>query len=264
MIISVFNGSKGHVSDELLQRAIRAINVQIERDFEPYWSFGATLRLEGHTQRRRADADGAHYDPLDMRGDALIYVLDHMPPDYDGVHESNFRGVPWGVVGLDVSKKLEEDWTVTLSHEALELVGDPQANLLVQGPHPDHPSRDVFHWFEMCDAVQDQDYQIDGVRVSDFVLPLYFTPDAEAGGRNNFLGEVKGRAVVRSFGVAEGGYVGFFDPHIGKDTQYYAKHDARAAKRSATKGEAHMGRRFRRGERSLKRNAAAAVIAASR
>ena len=34
---------------------------------------------------------------------------------------------------LELSKKLEEEWTVTLSHEALELIGDPEANLLAQG-----------------------------------------------------------------------------------------------------------------------------------
>ena len=39
--------------------------------------------------------------------------------------------------------------------EVLELIGDTQVNLLVQGPHPADPTRVVFHWFEMCDAVQD-------------------------------------------------------------------------------------------------------------
>lgn len=264
MIISVFNGSQGHISDEVMQGAIRAINIQIERDFEPYWSFGATLRLEGHTHRKGGDPDKPHYDPLDMRGDAVIYVMDRMPPDFQGVHDRNFRGVPWGLVGLDVSDELKEEWTITLSHEALELVGDPQANLLVQGPHPEEPVRDVFHWFEMCDAVQDQKYRIDGVAVSDFVLPLYFTPDAERGGRNNFLGEVDGRPPLQSFGVAQGGYVGFFDPIAGKDDQFFAKRDKRAAERSAAKANAHMGRRIRRAERSLKRNIAAAAIAANR
>jgi hypothetical protein len=264
MIISIFNGSNGRISDELMQRAIRAINIQVERDFEPYWSFGATLRLEGHTQRGRGHPHAKHYDPLDMRGDALIYVMDHMPEGYEGVHDKNFRGVPWGVVGLDVSDTLQEEWSVTLSHEALELIGDPQANLLVQGPHPEHPSRDVFHWFEMCDAVQDQEYKIGDVAVSDFVLPLYFTPGAEPGGRNNFLGSIEGHAPLASFGVAHGGYIGFFDPHLGKDTEYYAPDDARAKARSAAKAKAHMGRRFRRAHRSRSRNLAAAAIAAHR
>lgn len=47
MIISVINHTNGQLSDEQVQGAIRAINRQIKEDFEPYWSLGATLRLEG-------------------------------------------------------------------------------------------------------------------------------------------------------------------------------------------------------------------------
>ena len=48
MIISVINLSDGAASDAKLQSAIRAINRQIREDFEPYWGFGARLRLERH------------------------------------------------------------------------------------------------------------------------------------------------------------------------------------------------------------------------
>src|SRR5436853_495964 len=82
----------------------------------------------------------------------------------------------------------QHDRRITLSHEALELLADPEANLLVQGPHPSRPRHKVFHWFEMCDAVQDEHYLIDDVPVSNFVLPLYFTSSDERGGRNDFLG----------------------------------------------------------------------------
>jgi hypothetical protein len=82
---------------------------------------------------------------------------------------------------------LGETWTVTLSHEALELIGDPEVNLLVAGPHPSNSKQDVFHWYEMCNAVQAETYEIDGVAVANFVLPLYFTSSEELGGRNDFL-----------------------------------------------------------------------------
>jgi hypothetical protein len=45
MIISVINFTK--IKDEEVHRVLRAINRQIAEDFEPYWSFGAQLRLEG-------------------------------------------------------------------------------------------------------------------------------------------------------------------------------------------------------------------------
>ena len=45
MIISLINHT--NLPDVAVQQAIRAVNVQIEQDFYPYWSIGATLRLEG-------------------------------------------------------------------------------------------------------------------------------------------------------------------------------------------------------------------------
>jgi hypothetical protein len=51
MIISVVNHTSGKVSDEDLQLVIRAINRQITEDFEPYWNLGATLRLEGRSEK---------------------------------------------------------------------------------------------------------------------------------------------------------------------------------------------------------------------
>jgi hypothetical protein len=106
-----------------------------------------------------------------MRGDAVIYLWDKVSvEDALGYHDRNHRGIPFGFVFTELSKKLGENWTVTLSHEALETIGDPEVNLLVAGPHPSE-ERDVFHWYEMCDAVQDETYEIDGVEVSNFVLP---------------------------------------------------------------------------------------------
>src|SRR5262245_19903218 len=150
MIISVINHSNGQVSDEELQNVIRAINCQIRDDFEPYWSLGATLRLEGKSGRSPSKDD-----LVDMRGDAVLYLWDKVDVDVAlGYHDLNHRGVPFGFVFTELSKQLGESWTVTLSHEALELIGDPEVNLLVVGPHPKDPTRDVFHWYEMCDAVQ--------------------------------------------------------------------------------------------------------------
>src|ERR1044072_1452663 len=145
MIISVINMSAA-ISDGALIRAIRAINRQIAEDFAPFWSFGAQLRLEGKTGRRRKTAGSI--GPADMRGDAILYLRDVVRiTDAEGFHDRHFSGIPYGIVYLELSKKLKEDWTVTLSHEALELLGDPENNLLVQGPHPKNPDRLVCRAF---------------------------------------------------------------------------------------------------------------------
>jgi hypothetical protein len=247
MIISVINLSEGKVQDAELQTVIRAINRQIAEDFAPYWGFGARLRLEGRAGRKKRG-----FDPADMRGDAVLYLHDVARiRDAEGYHNRNACGIPYGFVFLEVSDELEEHWSVTLSHEALELLGDPEANLLVQGPNPTKPKHQVFHWFEMCDAVQDEHYEIDGVQVSNFVLPLYFTSSAERGGRNDFLGSAHDGQTLQSFGVNPGGYIGFFDPAKGRHggmTTY--EPDARAKTRLKVKAQLEVGRGQLRGRRA--------------
>jgi hypothetical protein len=236
MIISVINHTGGTVADERVQEVIRSVNRQIEQDFQPYWGFGATLRLEGK-RGPKPDAQSA----ADMRGDAVLYLWNDSDVDGAlGYHDANFGGIPYGFVFTELSTQLDGDWSVTFSHEALELLADPEVNLLVQGPHPTE-ERYVFHWFEMCDAVQSEPYVIEGVRVSNFVLPLYFTGGDETGSRNDFLG-----TGVRSFATRPGGYIGFFDPQLNSHTTWAAKGDAAALTRIEIKGKAQAARRSQR------------------
>ncbi|HKR62738.1 MAG TPA: hypothetical protein VJZ00_03310, partial [Thermoanaerobaculia bacterium] len=226
MIISVVNHSDGELADADLQQAIRAINRQIHEDFAPYWGMSATLRLEG-----RSVQDPDKLNVPDMRGDAVLYVWNKSDlPGAIGYHFNNNRGIPFGFVFLDIAKQVgDPQGTVTLSHEALELIADPECNLLVMGPHPSE-NREVFHWFEMCDAVQAETYLIDGIRVSNFVLPLYFTGTRdtdEVGARNDFLGTIGADgATLKSFGINTGGYIGFYDPAIGDHDTFSVRGDA--------------------------------------
>ena len=241
MQISVINHTA--IADAELQRVLRAVNRQIESDFAPYWSLSANLRLEGRSGKTPSKQNLA-----DMRGDAVLYLWDEVDVDDAlGYHDLNFRGIPYGFVFTQLAKKLGEHWSVTLSHEALEMIGDPDVNLLVMGRHPSEPGRDVFHWYEMCDAVQAETYEIDGVQLSNFVLPLYFTGGEEAGSRNDFLGAKHKNGRLASFGVNPGGYVGFFDPQT-RDMETFEA-DALAKKRRAEKlkaGKARRGVRYAR------------------
>ncbi len=231
MIISIINATQK--SKEDVQRVIRATNRQLSEDFRRYWHKDVALRLEGWT--------GEQPDPslpLDMRGDAVLYLWDAVNvEDALGYHDLNYRGVPYGFVFTELSAELGEPWSVTLSHEALELAMDPEVNLLAAGPHPDpvEGGRIVYHWYELCDAVQAHTYEIDGVPVSDFVLPLYFTDAEEHQNHNDYLG-----TKLPSFGVGSGGYVGFFDPETGRDASFMQYDDTKAARRKEIK-EQYLG-----------------------
>ena len=238
MIISVINHTKD-IPDEEVHAALRSINRQIEFDFKPYWSVSATLRLEGRSGKR------INRETLsDMRGDAVLYLWDETDlDDALGYHDKNHRGIPFSFVFSQLAEELKESWTITLSHEAIELIGDPQVNLLVQGPHPE-TGKDVFHWYELCDAVQAESYKIDEVDVSNFVLPLYFTSTEERGGRNDFLGRRgKNGKTLESFKVNEGGYIGFFDPKTGDHETFAMKGDKEAARRQEVKTRFRKARR---------------------
>ncbi len=259
MRISVINLTHGLLSDREVISAIRTVNRQIQEDFAPYWNLHGQLRLEGNSSEQPGVDDAE-----DMQGEGIIYLWDKADvPDALGYHEANYRGIPYGFVFIDIATEIGENWTVTFSHEVLELIGDRQANQLVRGPHPHDRNKTVYHWYEMCDAVQDETYEIDGVEVSNFVLPLYFTEGAEAGSRNDFLGTTyrignSGPAeTLRSFGINPGGYIGFFDPDtdgfdtaLGPDADEgkrldYA-HTKRATFRQKRRNKARMARRGNR------------------
>src|SRR5689334_16784118 len=94
MIISIINQAYKEISEDELQGAIRAINIQIREDFEPYWGFGGRLRLEGRTGKEPASDN-----PVDMRGDAIIYLWDtNDVKGAVGKHRKYYSGIPYGII----------------------------------------------------------------------------------------------------------------------------------------------------------------------
>jgi hypothetical protein len=92
-----------------------------------------------------------------------------------GYHDTTPDGRPYGKVFLEPIltnggsfKTGSLSLSVTLSHEALEMAGDPYANWWADGPNQEHA-------LELCDPVEGDSYDIDGVSVSNFVGPRWFS-----------------------------------------------------------------------------------------
>lgn len=195
--IAIINFSS--ILDQDVQNAIRAINRQITEDFMSVWGYGRTLKLHA-----------APFDPLDLNNlgnervnaDSVIYLINESTlPGALGYHDLNASELPIGFVFTDFG-----DWTVTLSHEVLELILDPTANIFVPGPDPRDSNNWLLHTYEVCDAVESTSYNIDGIWVSNFLTSNYFSEGDALGTRNDFLG-----VGVKSFGVIPNSHLGVFN-----------------------------------------------------
>ncbi len=212
--LAVINFTTTLNDDEVLQ-AIHAVNRQINENFAPIWGYARTPQFFV-PNFHPADPDTLAQEKVNA--DSVMYLVDEASVKGAlGFHDLNARDLPVGFVFVLDPK----DWTTTLSHETLELILDPTVNVLVPGPDPRNPGRTVLHSYEACDAVERLSYVIDGVRVSDFVTPSYFTRGEVPGKRNDFLG-----VGVKSFGVTKGSHVAFLDPSVGKFVTVVGKEGA--------------------------------------
>ena len=209
------------LEDNAVIAAINAVNRQINENFLPIW--GCARALEFFTPAFDP-ADEKTLAEEDVPADSVMYLVDEASvPGALGFHDLNTKDLPFGFVFvLDPN-----DWTTTLSHECLELILDPAASAMVPGPDPNNSRNTVLHAYEACDAVERLSYQIDGITVSDFVTPSYFTPGEAKGRRNDFLG-----VNVKSFGVTKGSHIGYFDLRTGKFEEFIGKEVAVAAGRA--------------------------------
>jgi hypothetical protein len=97
-------------------------------------------------------------------------------------------------------------WTITASHELLELLADPAINLTVCATEN---SNLVLYAYEICDPCQADEfgYAIDGVAVSDFLFPSWF----ETFHRSGVVPLDYGGRISVPFTLLPGGYANVLD-----------------------------------------------------
>jgi hypothetical protein len=180
------------LTDAQVEAVLPALQKQVSNDFKAYWDLDCVVNF---LRKDVALTDGWWQ----------IVVLDN--PDQAGAlgyHELTSQGAPLGKMFAKFDLDAGSSWTVTLSHELLEMLADPWINWCAVG------SDSKIYALEVCDAVEADNlgYMIDGVLVSDFVTPAWYEPTCAD--RFDFKQHLRNRLEL-----ARGGYISIYDPTAG-------------------------------------------------
>ena len=166
-----------------------ALQVQVLRDFAPAWGITATVDAF-----ESLDQVPVSYYPMIIR--------DQLPAGAAGIHlDQDFT--PYALI------RPSNRWTLTASHEALEMLADP-FGIRLEAADSIKPDQGLVEYLvEVCDASEAVpfSYRINGVVVSDFYLPSFFDPVTNGRVRYSFTG-----AISRPLEVVKGGYLSWRDP----------------------------------------------------
>lgn len=196
--IAVLNASTV-LSDGDVAAAVPALQTQVHRDFYPAWGIDADLAFVPKGQQPPA-------------GSWWLAILDNSDQAGAlGYHDVTSEGLPLGKVFAGTDKQYGYIWTVTASHELLEMLGDPEIDLTVFIEKTAKSGE--LYAYEVCDACEADRfaYQINGVQVSDFVYPAWFESfRKQASTQFDY-----GKKIKQPFKLLPGGYIGVYDVRSG-------------------------------------------------
>lgn len=179
--IACINYAEEMMSDRMMDRLTAALQKCYDEHFLPVWGYPVDLDV---TRKPK---------PTDWQ---LVYFDDATHENFLGRHELTHRGQPISKIFL---KALGEDDPVSLaaSHELFEMVLDPMANLWAD------KTRHTQYAYEVCDAVEEESFLVNGFPMSNFVYPSWFEPFSHPHGTKfDHMGSLEA-----PFSMTEGGYV---------------------------------------------------------
>ncbi|MBV8201150.1 MAG: hypothetical protein JOZ15_11060 [Acidobacteria bacterium] len=180
----------GNVDYPALAPVAGAIQKQVTRDFEPIWGINAVI---------------AAYPTLEdvPLGYWPVIIKDDIgQPGAAGIHlDDNHQ--PFSLV------QFSNHWSLTASHECLEMLADPYGNRVVASDSIKQGQGRVEYLVEVCDPSEAEAYAytVNAVQVSDFYTPRYFDPVASQGVQYSFTGKI-----TEPRQVLPGGYLSWHDP----------------------------------------------------
>ena len=197
--VAIINKSTVVTEEAEVRKVVDALQEQVTKHFMPIWGIDAQVKY--------VSTVGAI-----PRGAWLLAILD----DSDqagalGYHDVTRDGLPLGKVFAKTDMTYNEKWSVTASHELLEMLGDPDINL---SAFVESQTSARLYAYETCDAVEAIEYQAtNGVWLSDFVTPAWFEA-FQKDGPFDFKEQVK-----KPFEITSGGYIGYYDVKAGSGWQ---------------------------------------------
>jgi hypothetical protein len=200
--ISVINESTV-LADADVVPVVAALQEQVSSDFLPVWGVDAELSIVPKSSQPPA---GSWW---------LVLLDDSDQANALGYHDLTSESLPIGKVFAASDLKAGTSWTVTASHELLEMLGDPNINLTVFVQNSN--TAGTLYAYEVCDACEDDSlgYSINNILLSDFVYPAWFE-SFRTEGSTQFDRMNK---IHTPFGLLAGGYIGVFNVSSGSGWQ---------------------------------------------
>ena len=177
-----------HINPSQLNRVAAALQKQAIRDFGPLWQVNATVDAFD----RLADVPVGYWP---------LIVLDEVEGAAGYHHDEN--GQPFSVI------EYSDSWSLTASHEMLEMLADPFGSRLIPGRSPKADQGLVEFLVEVADPSEAAEfgYTVNGLLVSDFFTQRFYDPVAANGVRYSFGGHIQ-----EPRQVLPGGYISWRNP----------------------------------------------------
>ena len=179
---------EGHDPSDVA-RVAAALQRQATRDFAPVWNQeGATV-----DSFPRPEDVPVGYWPM--------FVVEDVK-NAAGVHLDD-TGQPFALI------EISDSWSLTASHEMLEMLADPWGSRLIPGRSIKPDQGRVEFLVEVCDPSEAAKfgYTVNDILVSDFYTPHFFDPEHDPSVRYSFTGAIK-----QPRAILPGGYISWRDP----------------------------------------------------
>ena len=128
---------------------------------------------------------------------AMVFLDNADQPRALAYHDLTPDGLPVSKVFVKTTLDDKQLVSVSASHELVEMLVDPAINMLTTGPDPK-----LIYAYESADPVEESDFPVNGIAMSNFVYPAYFETFRRPGSAQfDHMGKVN-----KPFQILSGGY----------------------------------------------------------